>query len=370
MSNPVIQLTGSSGGLSISTVATMDAVDEKCAFAGQVFWADRDPSPKTMGSTSKIHFRTGVVTFADAATNVRIGLQDCQTTTVTFLTPDGTFDVYADVAGNSGIISSSDDQALKSVTLSTSGSKSVAHGDTIAVVFDMTARGGTDSLTILGLGGPGALTFPISLSYTTSWFLGSAVGAPWVMLEASDGTLGTFVGGIYIAGINTLSFNSSGTPDEYGLIFQVPFACTMDAVVAIVATNTVSMDYTIKVYSNPLGTPTVITSIARLGEQGNNSTSERPTYFLLPAEVTLQPNTDYCISIEATGSGSMTHGVVELGSADHREINGLTNCRMGSRTNGSGAFSETLTSVPLIAARICAFDDGTGLGRASLNLGV
>ncbi len=354
------------GGLAMAAVGTVDAATEKLAFVGQVFWEGRPGSAKTMGATSKIHFRTGTVTFADAATNLRIGLQDVITASGTLQTPDGTFDVYADVAGNSGTITSADDNVTKSVTLSTSGTKDVAHGDRVAVVFDMTARGGTDSFILLALGGPGSTVSPASLSYAGSWFLGSVNQTPNVMLEASDGTLGILRGGTFVANTGPYSFQASSTPDERGLIFQVPYRCSVDAVMASLATNSALADYSVVLYSTPLGTPSAMATVTMLGEHGPGGGSERPIYVQLASEVTLEPNTDYCVAIQATGTAVVDLGYVSLSGANVRSINGLANSRLGTRSNGSGAFAETTTEIPLLAVVISALDDGAGSGGGML----
>lgn len=370
LGNARLTLSGAVGGFAFNTAGTMDATAEKVTMAGQVYWQGAPTSAKTFGASSKIHFRTGSVTFADASTNLRIGIQDVITASGTVMTPDGTFDVYADIAGNSGTITSADDSVVKSITM-TAGSKSIAHGDYVAVVWDMTARAGSDSVVISAISGYGQASHPVVMAYVTAWFLGSTALMPTVILEADDGTLGIIRGGSFASSSGSFDFQASTTPDENGLIFQVPFRCRADCLMVNMSSNSALADGNVNLYSDPLGTPVELASVAFLGEQGSGGTTETPWMFQLSSEVVLEPNTDYCVSVEATGTANVSLGYVVLADAAHRTVLGLNNCRHGTRSNGTGAFTEASTiNIPIMAVMISALDNGTGMGNASLNIGL
>lgn len=371
---PMLRLYSTGGGIdttSFQSVGTIDAATEKLAFIGHVKWSDNPTAAKTVGASSKIHFRTGAATFADAGTNLRIGLQDVSTASGPPVQPDGTFDVYADVAGNSGLITSSDDSVLKSITLSTSGSKSVAQDQLIAIVFEMTARGGTDSLGLTNFYSIDRTNLPTSLVYIGSWAVVTINGSvPNVMLEAEDGTFGILRGAMYIAHGGQHSFASTSTPDEYALLFQVPYACKVDAVILATGNTSATADFSLVLYSTPTGTPTALATVSVLGEHLSNQSDDRYMIVPLGAEYGLQPNTDYAIAMQSTGAGNAILGYFDIGNAAHRTANGLGSCRQGTRTNATGAFSETTTRIPLIGVQISALDDGAGMGKASLNIGI
>jgi hypothetical protein len=379
LGSTLISWGGTSGGIQFAVTPGVDATTEKIALMGEVMWAGAPTTAKTMGATSKIWFKTSSITFADASTNLRIGIQDIATTTVTSIQPDGTFDVYADVAGNSGLITSSDDNVTKSITLSTSGSKDISHGDLIAVVFDMTARGGSDTFTLLGWSTGGYRIMPTSRGYNSSTWQGiaSAIPIPMIMLEANDGTLGIFRYAPFIpvnngtsGGSSTYDFDSATTYDEYGLIFQVPFRCKVNGVIIAMGTEvSAAADCTLRLYSTPLGTPTEMVAKTLLGEQSIGYSDDRPRVYTF-AETELAPNTDYCIALEATSTGDINLGYMTLNSEAHRAVNGLANCRLGRRANQTGAFGEVTDSYPLMAVLISAIDDGTGMGAAQMLLGV
>ena len=70
--------------------------------------------------------------FSNGSTNLRIGLQDVTPATGF---EDGTFDVYADLVGGT-------DTIAEDVILATpmeSGTKTVTHGDLLAIAIEMTA---------------------------------------------------------------------------------------------------------------------------------------------------------------------------------------------------------------------------------------
>jgi hypothetical protein len=365
--------SGTAGGFStLNTAGGIDAAGEKVAFIGHVIWMGGE-STKTMGAASKIHFRTSTVTMADAGTTVRIGLQDVATASGPPIQPDGTFDVYVEFAGDAGVIVSADDNIAKSVTLSTSGTKDLANGQLVAVVFDMVARAGTDALNLAaGFSGGTYFHIPICIAHTTSWITpGSSAPTPMVMFEADDGTLGTLLHCGYYAPGGVYTYASSSTPDERALIFQVPFKCSINGISIATGGNSATADGELILYSDPLGTPTAVENISLPGAQMNGGGDERVNYYAFATERTLEPNTDYAIAYRATGAGSVNLGYISMNSAAQREINGMANCRGGSRTDGTGAF-ESLSDIalPVIAVGICALDDGTGSGRASINLGV
>ena len=364
LTNPRTVAAGTLGGFStLAGAGTTDATGEKIALIGHVFWTDGAAS-KTMDSTSIIHFRTGAVTMADASTTMRIGLQDVNAAAGPPVQPDGTFDVYREFAGNAGVITSADDNVAKSITLSTSGTKTVTNGQLIAVVFDMTARAGTDSLVINGAPSAsiGYSSMPVVMQYTTSWQnVNSGTALPLVLLESSDGTLGTLLGCGYYAPGSVYTYASSGTPDERALQFQVPYTCKVNCVYLASGGNSATADGELVLYSTPGGTPTALATVTVLGEYFGNVTDERVHAFMFDSEITLSAATDYAIAYKATGAGSVNLGYITMVSAAHRSINGFANCSGVSRSDATGAFgSASTTDLPLMSVGICALDDGAG----------
>jgi hypothetical protein len=345
----------------LSAMGTMDATGEKLAMVGTVFWADRSTSAKTFGTSSKITIRTNNVTFADASTNLRVGIQDVATSGTVFAQPDGTFDVYADIGGTSGLLTSSDDGVAKSFTMTT-GSKSITQGDLIAIVFDMTARGGSDSVQISGFSGRNYNypMPPLNLENTGSWAQVATYCVPNVLLEADDGTLGVFRGGqFYLSASTNWTFSDSTNPDERGLLFRVPFGCKIDSIRFMTGANDANADFTITLYSDPTGTPAAVVSRSWLGEHMAGNAGPRYLQVQFPDQYALSANTDYVLAIRATGSGNVSLGYYTLANALHRNVNGCANCAYAYRDGGSGAFNVSGTStIPEMAILISAIETG------------
>src|SRR5262245_3836884 len=195
--------------------AVIDAATEKFAMIGRIYIDGRPAAAKTL-STGSIQWRTGAVTFSSGSTTVDIGIQDVATGAGPIAQPDGTFDVKTTLTGGGGGITAN---AWQTSTMN-SGSKNITHGDLIAVVFDMTARGATDTVTIsasnqaiqnlLTMGMPTCNAFLAGAWQTTN--TGGASRAPNIVIVFDDGTLG------WIDGTVLCSTNASVDIFYYSLI--------------------------------------------------------------------------------------------------------------------------------------------------------
>jgi hypothetical protein len=219
--------TARSGGY---TYNAMDANGESVAGIGQIFLeGGAAGGTKTISNVGKIYWKTAGSTFANAGTNVRVGLQDVSTTTGL---EDGTFDVYQDLVGGTDTI------AANSVIITTmdTGTKTITHGDVVAVCVEMTTRGGVDTINVIresnpvgiGSGLPYATGDTGTLSKTGN-------NIPIFLIEFDDGTLGWFnpghylVGNLYATSQSTIDFSNGSTPDEYAAVFKVPFKCSINS---------------------------------------------------------------------------------------------------------------------------------------------
>lgn len=362
-----LNISGTIGGYSsVIQAATIDAVGEKAAHMGHMHWFGNPTSAKTVGTSSIISFFTNNVTYANASSVVRVGIQDVATAAGPPAQPDGTWDVYKDCTTATGEMSSASDFVQVNVTMNT-GSKSIAQGDLIAVVFDMTGRGGSDSVTIQHiLGAQGYVTRPVVNTYVgAAWGnLGNSLTPyPNVLIQADDGTLGIIKGGYFIKYNGVYQWVSTSTPDEYGLIFQVPFRCAVDSFVAAIGGSAAGADYIMRLYSSPLGSPAVLASVQVDGAQMGGNSDDRYAVFGISTPVILNPNTDYCLAVEPNGINQIDLGYITLGNANHRPVLGLANCRGASRNNAGGGASpvfsgETTTTIP-----------GLGVGISHLDMG-
>lgn len=356
-------LVGLPVGATVGTAGTMDAAAEKVAFIGHCYIAGRPGSAKTISAAGggSIAFYTSTVTFANGSTTLDIGIQDVDITTGVPARPDDSFDVKRTLTGGTDTITSSvwNSFAMTGGT----GSKSITHGDLIAVVFDMTARGGTDSVIIRGASATSHL--PGTLVNTTgTWTVAGVI--PMVMITFDDGTLAYLDGGQLFYLTATESYADATNPDERGLIFQVPWDCKIDAFWAQIGGSANTADFNWVLYSDPLGTPSAVTTLSIVAESLRATGDVRFYLRPLTSEISLTKDTNYVLAMKATGAGNVQLFSQTLPSADARQLlPGSTTVAKVTRNDASGAFSTTTTVVYQMGVRISQLHD-TGGGTANL----
>lgn len=349
-------------GTVATTMRTIAAANVGLALIGNVYIDGRPSSPKTISSAGgKIHWRPGAVTFANGSTTLDIGIQDVDVATGQPVRPDGTFDVKKTLTGGTDTISAN---AINSTAMAT-GSKSIAQGDLIAVEWLMTARGGADSVVVSGytnsntvIQRPSDVLIGAGPTYTAT-----ISDQATAVIEFDDGTLGSFFAHPMQSGLwvdnAAETFSDSTNPDERGVIFQVPWQCKIDALgLRMITANATTSDSTLTLYSTPLGTPSSMVSKTIPAESLQN-TSSGVVVIGLASEITLSPNTDYCLALRATGTTTVSIGQNTLGLQTWRTFFlGGVNTRKGTRDGGSGAFSEESPAVThyTMAVRISAFN--------------
>jgi hypothetical protein len=356
---------------------TMDAASERIAHIGELFIVDRSAS-KVLSAAGggSISFRTGAVTFADAGTSIDVGIQDVATGAGPVARPDDAFDVSRTLTVGSGGMAPN---AWNTVTMTGgAGSKTMVHGGLYAVVWDMTARGGADTVSISGLSPDTSAGGTTGHRSTANVFTGGAWASiantqlANVVIEFDDGTLGYLLGPMPISATATLGFADSSSPDEYGLMFQVPWACTVEMLSARLTVAGATSDFKIGLYSDPTGTPVLMTSSDVLGEQmGRVDISlMRWVNFMVPA-VNLTPGATYGVTVKAAGAGNVTLSRAVLGSADYRAFaNGGTTLAQITRNGGAGAFTaeDPAVTLPLVALGLSHLDNGVGGGGGGIRI--
>lgn len=354
---------------------TLDAAGERFALIGQVFIDGRPGSTKTFGGgSSALAFLTGATVFANGSTALDIGMQDLTDSKPTV--PDGTFDCKITLTGNASPPLTTDAWNSKSFGSAT-GTKSVSHGDKLAIVFDMTARAGSDSVVICAHNSDSPANNP---PYTIERIGGvwqatlSAWAKPLAMITFSDGTIGWFYNCTPVYTQSSYSFTNADNPDEYGLIFQVPWNCKIDAInAAISSEGSSASDCVLGLYSDPLGTPTLLTSIAIDGDQMLGTYVAAIMQFMLASEISLSKDTDYALSVRATSTGALQLGYGILGNESYRAAfpNGLT-LKQATRNNNTGVFTaqNPAVHIPRLNVHISAFEASGGSGGVKTHPGM
>lgn len=354
------------GGLtrfpSISTATTLNTATDQSVMIGHVYWEGRASSKTISSAGGQIKWLPGAsITFANGGTTVDVGIQDVDAVSGPPVRGDGTFDVKGTLTGGVSTITAS---TLNTVSMST-GSKTIAHGDLVAVVLNMTARAGADSIQTTGNVGPspsGLNARPGMTQFKSSSWTANG-GVPNVFLVADDGTLGVFNSTTPITTASSESYGSSTNPNERGFIFQLPWDCKIDSIFTTLSNvSGNASDATIAIYSDPTGTPAVVsgTSVTILGENYDRTGSNLFLEVLLASEVSLTANTDYCLAVKATGSTSVSLANYTLQDTNLRKfITGGTTLKKATRNGGSGAFTAESPAVTMyqLGIRISEFND-------------
>lgn len=348
----------------LTNAAALNAATEKLAMIGRVYINGRPGSAKTISAAGggSISFRTSTVTFANAGTTIDLGIQDVDAANGVIARPDGTFDVSRTLTGGTDTISSNTWTTF--AMTGGAGSKSITHGDLIAVVWDMTAFGGADSV-VIGIGS--GAQFPVTNEFAAAAWRTSSAGGPNVVITFDDGTLGIIDGALpFTTALQVETYSDSTNPDERGIFFQVPWDCKIDGFFAQCGISGATSDFTIALYSDPSGTPAVVSgaSLTILAEQLGQATSQNSIMFTLPTEVTLTRNTDYVLAIKGDGAGNVRLNSWVFGDTAHRAFLPYASIAKVTRNGGSGAFTAESPAVTMyqMGVRISALQDTSGGG--------
>jgi hypothetical protein len=344
-----------------TTGAALASTNAACAWVGQLYIAGRAASKTISSSGGKIFWFSTVGvgdTWANAGSALSIGIQGVDLTTGNSVRPNGTYGAVANLTGGDGNIVNG---GWNSTTI-TSGTSTLNHGDWVAITWDMTARAGSDSVHVTGLGHSqvsfnGFVTGTVGGSWSGSFSI-----FPRAYIQFDDGTLGIVTMGcdqIYVPGeiSSSESFNTGTTPKERGMLFQVPWACKIDAIYVSRGTgNNAAADLTLNIYDTPLGTPSSIWSLSVNAE--STETSGDNMTILLGTEVSLSANHDYCLAILPSSSTNVTFDTRSLHDTNLRNfLPGGTNIRKGTRNSGSFSAESPATTLYNCAVRISQVHD-------------
>lgn len=347
---PLVPRVGTSANV------TVDAVGEQVGVFGRVILESGPGTSKTISSAGgKIHFNSGGSNWvwADAATSIRFGIQDLDGTTSFYVggKPDGTFDVYADMTTSSFTFGGIN--TMQAVPMTT-GSKTITYGDRIAILAEMTARGGTDFTSWRSVSNtPDAFSnIVINTSYGIAGVNHAKSSSGLVtILEFDDGTKGVIEW--YVPWINPISssasqypstaYSSSSSPNEYGGRFQPRSTMLIDGFAFETISFSAVDDFgTLTFYENADGTPNAVEERAVSGIGSHN---QGTLYIDFPAPRTLEAGKWYAITLRATGTGTMrveywtttnsTYEFIKQFNPWFSDMDGI------SRTGGTGNFSVT-----------------------------
>lgn len=322
------------------TPVTLNATGETACAIGHIMLQNPISGSKTISAAGggSIVWRTGTTTFANAGTTFKVGIQDVSTATSP-AQGDGTFDVEASFTGGGGVTS-----GAVQTSVMTSGTKTIAHGDLIAITFSMTARGGADAVPVnFNNNGiyPATPNLPTSTNNTSGAFVKTAAAAPNCYIVFDDGSIGYF-GGFPFHGVTPtgVAINSgTATADEYGNIFNLSTTYVAYGIYFTGLLASASSDYELILYSDPLGTPVAERTITvDATTVGSTATTQVEVVFSAP--FAMKANTNYAITCRPTTTNNVTVYYIDALTTTAKLTmygSSIYACR---RLDNSGAFSD------------------------------
>jgi hypothetical protein len=220
------------------------------------------------------------------------------------------------------------------------GTKTVANGDFLAIVWDMTARGGTDLVRVSGLTQLYTDSSPNNVisRYINSAWAHAISGTPTAVIEFDDGTLGWLTLTTTYAVPTTVAVNvDTGTRDEYGNLIKPKFACKCGGADAFL-TPAAGGTFEICLYEDPLGTPILMEAqpIEAVDFSGAGYTR-----VVFDTEHILIPANTYAVTIRPTSATETSISHFDLVPA-LAIASGLSSddCYAVARLNNTGAFAD------------------------------
>lgn len=350
---------------SLQTLQTLDAANEGLQFLGYLCIEGRATSKTFSSAGGKIHFMAGATTFANAGTTLRIGVQDVSATTGTPARGDGTFDTYKDMVGGTDTITGS---SYNTATMA-NGTKTMSHGDLIAISFKLTARGGTDSVIVQGLANEALANWPQVTTESSAGVFAGAQNSPNAIIEFDDGTLGWIHGTMPVnTGVTGVTFDVNSTPDEIGIPLRFPRPVSVDGV-WVFAQFVPSGPTEIILYSDPFGTPVAEKTISYDADM-IQAAGNRISHFMFASPATLNPDVDYLVAVRPTTADDAIVNYFGVANANYlKAMSGGTYSDYATRTNNTGAFSRTTTR-RFLGGVLLAGGADLHVPRATFQLGI
>lgn len=322
------------------TATPLNLTGETIQFIGTVCLENPSGGSKTISAAGggKIVWSCGALTFANAGTTFDVGIQDVSAASAP-AQGDGVFDVKASFTGGGGGVTAS---ATNTSTM-TSGTKTINHGDLIAIVFTTTARAGTDVVNVNATAQSQVMAgaMPTVISNVTGSFARVASVQPNAYIIFDDGSTGSLnITPITPANGTSLAYNSgTGTADEYGNCIQPDAPFYALGIAGYLSLAGTSSDLELLLYTDPLGTPAAQRTVTV--DATHIPSGVTRIQYLFGAPYLLKPKTAYGISFRPTTVNNVTsyfRDGVDANSGDWGTPN--TNHYAIRRLNNSGAFSD------------------------------
>jgi hypothetical protein len=338
-----------------ATAQTINAAGESQATVFRVWWpGGTSGDTKTFSSAGgKILFSaaTGLV-FSDAGTTVRVGLQGVDANGL----EDGVWSVYTDLVGGGGGITNN----AKNTINMANGSTTLSYGQLVAVVIEMTSRGGSDTLIVSTHGGGKSLgnstgVSPFSLPHGT----GDTGAGPAISTNIltghiifNDGVYGYYGPGMAatVAHTGTSAANATDT-SAIGYTFIAPITFQMTAVSFMLASNVLTPGMNVQIRQDPYGADTLVntylTPYNAVGtESGNNE-----CIMLLEDNPTFTQGVEYAILVYPAYAGTVQvqRSIITSGFISYHRTHSILGSTLKSVSYAisTNTYTDQTTSMPL-----------------------
>jgi hypothetical protein len=336
----------------------IDASTEKVAVLGCVW----HPTVKT-GTINirKVHFRCGAVTF-NAASVLRVSLQNVSATAGPPYQPDGTQDQTADMTtlsanawNTTGALSADRAVDLSAVNFTDANSR------WLAVVFEYQTFTAADSVVISsintntsqshsGLGGAQLLN-------TGSWAIANTGALGVVALECDDGSYAFIDQALPISAFGNATTANNAAIRAAGVRFRFPVEVKIEAASLWMAIPNIC-DGTLIIYDSDGSTSLVSVAV---DNDAVIATGSRHQVVRFPP-ITLAANTYYRLAFVPTTTTAATVYYADVNAV------GLMDGLVGgqdmhwTQRDSAGVWTETTTRRPHFGLKLSAVHDGTGGG--------
>jgi hypothetical protein len=340
---------------STNTTTTIDAANEAITAIGRMEWADGGSHTVDTSGSSSIQWRTAATTFANGSTVVKVGIGAAITTAgpparAANAADVITFDVNSSHTGGGGGITASAWQT----SVPSTGTKTIANGDLIAVSVQMTARGGADSVTHISSVTGASLQRPAVTSFTGAAYA-TVASVPNFIIVASDGTIGWLHMSDISSSRTARTWNSGSGTVEYGQLYNFPFPCKIYGIYGWIDPDG---DSDVVLYSAPLSGSPVAEKTQTIDANIVAASQGRRFTEFFAAPYTYQANSDIA-AVFKPGAGSISAYYKTFGSATHRVADPWGTSGYGI-SRASGAFANANSSLDhyYIGLIVGAFESG------------
>lgn len=347
--NPLIYFLP--GPMSNNSDLNLDSAGEYMGVIGQVHLKAGTGTKTCSSAGCQFYFDIGTLTWANVGTTARVGIQDLDTATGL---GDGTFDVFADlVPGTETIIAGNNKFAAES------GTKNLSENDVVVLQITLTSVAGGDSLQV-----DRQQRTPIAINNFGFPYGAENGGSPTrglnpakFIIEFDDGTFGWITANPVFAytqpaSQTTVTFGNGSTPDEYAVVFTPESLCPLYATSWSLDDIVSGDDFEYDLYSDPLGSPSLIEAVIVNPALQWNTTNDRYITGNFTATRNLSAGVQYGISVRPTTANTISLVYWNIGATYEAAYKAAQNMTFSfySRSDNTGAFStEISTAVPKFA---------------------